>query len=75
MVGWEEHRPQQRRFSVLGQAVRGGLGTLQRIGVPWASSQRDGEETRRQPVILWLYSEYNFDCILCHHYIIRVSYI
>lgn len=60
MVGWEKHRPQQRRFSVLGKAARGGLGTLQRIGVPCASSQRDGEETRRQPVILWLNSEYNF---------------
>lgn len=75
MVGWEEHRPQQRRFSVPGKGARGGLGTLQKIGVPWAPPQCDGEETSRQLVISWLNSEYNFDCILCHHYIIRVSYI
>lgn len=75
MVGWAEHRPQRRRFSVPGKAARGGLGTLQRIGVPWASPQHDGEEARRRLAVSWLHSEYNFDYILCHHYIIRVSYI
>lgn len=75
MVGWAEHRPQRRRFSVPGKAARGGLGTLQRLGVPWASPQHDEEETRRRLVRSWLHSEYNFGCILCHHYIIRVSYI
>lgn len=64
MVGWAEHRPQWRRFSVPGKAARGGLGTLQRIGIPWASPQHDGEEARRWLVIsrlhfwvqFWLHS-------------------